>query len=146
LKDFSVGGITGFTISSRDEGFPEETDHLLLAFRGFELPEWKYITHEYEILSLEGEQEPHIVWDTVYNVKVNFRSIAEYDTWVIQAAILLFNSDGRIVGVCHDENPETRSDRVIPGDVGEIEVRCLFVYGVVDHFEITVEGSQAPES
>lgn len=36
LADFPIGGKAGFSFSSRGEGFPEETNRLLIAFSGYE--------------------------------------------------------------------------------------------------------------
>lgn len=145
LSDFPIGGKSGFTVSSGGEGFSEGTARLLIAFDGTERYEWATATQDFEILSAEGAQEPHTIWGTVYNIALDFRSNAEFDTWLIQAAALLYNSDGRIIGVCRDE-VEDRSDSVIPGEEGEIAISCKSVYGIVDYFEITVEGSQTAES
>lgn len=145
LGDFPVGRKIGFTVSSRGDGFPEETDRLLIAFRGWERPEWAWSTQEFEILSAEGKQEPHTVWGTVYDITLTFRSTDEYDTRSIYAAALLYNGSGRIIGACHTGAYEWGDTALPPGREGEISFSCKFVYGIVDHFELTVQGSQVPE-
>lgn len=146
LDIFPIGGKTAFSMNSTGYNIPENTDHLLIKFQGFEKREWRHDTQDYELLSVDSSQEPDSIWGTVFTVSLEFRSNAPYDTWLIHAGAVLYNRDDRVVGACRGENKEERTREFQPGDQGEIELECVFVYGIVDHFEITVEGSQAPES
>jgi len=146
LTDFPVGAKTGFSMSARGDGFPDGVELLLIAFDGMERWEGTNLTRNFEILSSEGQSKTDIVYDVVYEITVSFKNVNKNPTRENQVNAILYDKDGRLVGLGvggYYVSEETKEWAVLqPGEVAEIIFECVFVYGIVDHFELIVEGHQ----
>jgi hypothetical protein len=143
LVDFPVRVKVGFSMFARGDGFPEGVERLLIAFDGMERWEGTSSTRNFEILSSEGQSKPHDVWGEVYDITVSFRNSNENDVQSVRAAAILYDKFNKLVGLGYGSLDTSFGGGVLPlGEMAEIVFTCTSVYGIVDHFEVAIEGKQ----
>lgn len=151
-SDYEIIGPTDFQIGTKNvlgmidlDGIPEEAASLLIAFDGMERWEGANETWNFEIVSVEDETVPDLLYDQIHNFSIRFINKSENNVARINIYAVLYNKNNRIVGYGYIGWNEWGNEELPPGETGEISFECRVVYGIVDHYELIIEGDQVFE-